>query len=233
MSSRPEEDELPPSWGEAWRSNEPSPSEIRGAYLRFSRRRREAAPATFLQVGRWVLVGVFIGVGSVYAAVGVPRLLERTPPVAPAPSAARAPAALPRQALGVLPEVAAPSAVEPPASAPERIEQARPSASAALREQWQRAARGMRGQDFESAHAALEELANEGDDAQRESARLVQAQLFISQGRRDLAKPLLQELRASARAPSVQQKADKLLLQIDAAPPARRSFEPAAGANEP
>lgn len=233
MSSRPDDDELPPNWGEAWRANEPSASEVRGAYLRFSRRRQRTAPATFLQVGRWVLVGVFIGVGSVYAAAGVPRLLDRTTAVASAPSAALPPAAAPRRALGVLPEVAAPSAVEPPAPAPARGEQARPPASAVAREEWQRAARGMRGQDFESAHAALEELANDGEDAQRESARLVQAQLLISQGRRDLAKPLLQELRASARAPSVQRKADKLLLQIDEAPPARRSFEPAAGANEP
>jgi hypothetical protein len=232
MSSHlPDEDELPPSWGEAWRSDEPSTSEVRSAYLRFSSRRRVGSPVTFLQVGRWVLVGVFIGVGSVYAAGGLPRLLERATPVAPAPSAARPPMAPARETPGVMPEIAASSTVEPPA--PARSEPARPTASAIARERWQRAARGMRGEDFQSAQAALEELATDGDQAQRESARLVQAQLFISQGRQDLARPLLEQLRSSARAASVQQKADKLLLQIDEAPPARRSFELAPGANEP
>jgi hypothetical protein len=232
MSSRlPDEDGFPPSWGEAWRSNEPSPSEVRSAYLRFSSRRRAGSPVTFLQVGRWVLVGVFIGVGSVYAAAGVPQLLERATPVAPAPSAARPSTAPARKVPGATPEVAAPSAVETPA--PARSEPARPTASAVARERWQRAARGMRGEDFQSAQAALEELARDGDDAQRESARLVQAQLLIAQGRQDLARPLLEQLRSSARAASVQQKAGKLLSQMEAAPPARRSFEPAPGANEP
>lgn len=231
-SPLPDEDGLPPSWGEAWRSDEPSPSEVRSAYLRFSSRRHTGAAASFLQIGRWVLVGVFIGVGSVYAAAAVPRLFERaTLPVAPAPASAQPPTIPPREARDAVPEAAAPSVVQPPA--PPRSEQARPTASAVAHERWQRVARGMRGEDYESAQVALEELATDGDHAQRESARLVQAQLLISQGRRDLAMPLLEELRASARAASVKQKADKLLLQIDEAPPAKRSFEPAPGANEP
>lgn len=220
---RPDDDErLPASWGEAWRADEASQSEVLGAYLRFSRRRRAAAPAAFVQIARWVLVGVSIGAGSVYAATAVPRLLQGAPAVAPALSAAPAPPASPPEKRGVVHEVAAPSMPEPPVV--ERAQPAPPTGSAVVSERWQRAARGLRGEDFESAHAALDELAHDGDRAQRESARLVQAQLFISQGQAERARTLLEELRSSARSVLVQQKAAKLLQQIDAAPPSTRSF---------
>jgi hypothetical protein len=228
-----ENGELPRAWVEAWRSDEVEPVRSHLAYQRFLAGRR-GGPLPTLQIVRWVLVGVVIGMGSVYAATGPLRWLEP----APVASASQSPAkvrAHARSSTSVVQPVAATSARSEEASLPARSEPVPFSAapSASVREQWQRAARGLRDKDFVTADAALEELARHGSVGERESARLAQAQLLIAQGRGEDAKVVLRELRASAQSLGVREKASELLAGAPAIHPSRRSFEPAPGANEP
>ncbi len=91
----------------------------------------------------------------------------------------------------------------------------------------------LRERDFETANAALEELAQRGSSAERESAQIVQAQLLLSQGRESDAATLLRTLQASAHSASVRQKSTELLARINDSHPSQRSFAPAEGTNDP
>jgi len=192
--------------------------------------------ATVLQVSRWILVGAALGIGTVYAATGPLRFLGRSQQAL----VKRVPKALPsmpshrQPASPVAPnvEAATPVVPQPPLPATSgALTSATPAASTS--EQWQRAARGLRERDFETANAALEELARRGTSAERESAELVQAQLLLSQGRRSDAENLLRRLRSSAHSSLVRQKSAELLAGVDETRPSRRSFAPAEGTNDP
>jgi hypothetical protein len=239
MSSRhPDGEQLPQALRQAWQDQAADSRAVQRAYLRFLRRRRPArsrAPA--LQIARWILVGAVIGIGTVYAATGALRLLGRNdevvvrrvlPPVAATPSPrATSPLPSPREAVSaaIVPQPSLPVAFSS-ASAP-----ATPVASTS--EQWQRAARGLRERDFETANTALEELARRGSNGERESAQLVQAQLLLSQGRESDAAELLRSLRTSARSATVRQKSAELLARVNESRPSQRSFAPAEGTKDP
>ena len=236
MSSRhPDDEPLPRALVEAWHDQAASTSQVQRAYLRFLRRRPPARlRVTALQVSRWILVGVVIGMGSVYAATGPLRLLVRsedvvvmrtlkpapTRPTEPAPLAVPSPVDAP-----IVPVVPPPPPVSGVAIAP--------TPATSTSEPWQRAARGLRERDFETASAALEELARRGTSAERESAQLVQAQLLLSQGRESDAVSLLRTLRATADSASVRQKSAELLARVNESRPSQRSFAPAEGTNDP
>jgi hypothetical protein len=100
-------------------------------------------------------------------------------------------------------------------------------------ELWQRAARSLRDKDFDGANAALADVVRNGSASERESARLVQAQVLLAQGRARDAELSLRELAASARSPKVRQKAAALLLTPQQNLPSERSFSIDEGANEP
>jgi hypothetical protein len=232
VSSRlPEAEALPKAWVDAWRGDHADPARVRGAYQRFLRENRPIlGRAPWLQVARWVLVGVAIGMGSVYAATGPlhlfgnepARLEPRVPSAAPAHSARREP-------TSVLAPPLHPTEPEPLLNSAPPL--ATPATSAG--EQWQRAARGLRDQDFATAQSALEELAHHGSDNERESARLVQAQLLVSQGRTEEATGVLRELRGAARSSAVRAKASELLSRLNENRPSQRSFAPLEGTNTP
>lgn len=236
MSSRHLDDPpLPRALRETWADQAADSREVQRAYLRFLRRGRPARPrAPALQIARWVLVGAVIGMGTVYAATGPLRLFgrseevvaryvqkpvattsdQRSPLLAPSPPAAESAAIVPQPPL--------PSSAVAPVT---------PAASTS--EQWQRAARGLRERDFETANTALEELSRRGSNAERESAQLVQAQLLLSQGRESDAAKLLRSLRDSAHSPIVRQKSAELLARVNDSRPSQRSFEPVEGTNDP
>lgn len=234
MSSRlPEDEPLPRVWVDAWRGYEVEPARVRRAYHRFlSERRPGRARATVLQIARWVLVGAVIGVGSVYAASGSLRLLEgassKEPAAAPAPalvgSVQRSTSTSPWAA-----PIGGPAQPEPHVRPVPPL----PAPVTSTDEQWQRAARGLREKDFVTAQAALDDLSRRGSSSERESARLVQAQLLISRGRNEDAASTLRELRSFAQSPAVRQKASELLARISETPPSQRSFAPVEGTNEP
>lgn len=237
MSSRhPDDEPLPRAWLEAWHDDPVDAGDVRRAYLRFLRQRRPAhMRATALQVSRWILVGAALGIGSVYAATGPLRLFDRPTELVLLRAPKPVPSARPRQpasstarsvdsAAVVVPQPPLPTTSGAPTSPP-------PATSTS--EQWQRAARGLRERDFETANAALDELARRGSSAERESAQLVQAQLLLSQGRRSEAEQLLHALRAAAHSPLVRQKSAALLDNVDETRPSQRSFAPAEGTNDP
>ena len=223
---------------EAWHDQTADSREVQRAYLRFLRRRRPTrvrAPA--VQIARWIGVGAMIGVSSVYAATGSLRLLGRSEEVAtqPAPSPVAATPS-PRVALPLSsPHEAVSAAAVPPPPVPSVVSSAPAPAppAASSDEPWQRAARGMRERDFETANSALEELARRGSDAERESAQLVRAQLLLSQGRESEGANLLLSLRTSARSATVRQKSAELLARVNEFRPSQRSFAPAEGTNDP
>jgi len=239
MSSRhPDGPPLPLALLEAWQDQAADSRQVQRAYLRFLRRRRPVrARAPGLQIARWILVGALIGIGTVYAATGPLRRFGRSeevvvrrasPPVAASPSPRTAlPLASPRESASapVVPQPPLPSAVNG-AVAPAAL-------AASTNAQWQRAARGLRERDFETANTALEELARQGSNTERESAQLVQAQLLLSQGREDEAANLLRSLRTSARSATVRQKSAELLARVNESRPSQRSFAPAEGTNDP
>jgi hypothetical protein len=236
-SRRPEDEALPRAWVDAWRGDAAEPAQLRRAYHRFLRERRPArGRATVLEVARWVLVGVVIGVGSVYAATGSLRLLgKETSSAEPSATRVPAPAGSVRHGSsnGSRPPATAALAQPEPQIAPVPALPGLPAPVTSTGEQWQRAARGLREKDFATAQAALDELAQRGSSSERESARLVQAQLLISRGRNEDAAVTLRELQRSAQSSAVRAKATELLSRNNESPPSQRSFAPAEGTNEP
>jgi hypothetical protein len=108
----------------------------------------------------------------------------------------------------------------------------RAAATASDPELWQQAARSLRDKNFDAANAALAELTREGK-ASRDSARLVQAQVLLAQGRSPEAKALLLELANTAQSPKVQQKARELLSPSQENQRAHGSFSPDEETNPP
>lgn len=233
MSSRlPDDEALPRVWVDTWRGEQTDPARVRGAYRRFL---RESGPragrAPWLLATRWVLVGIALGMGSVYAASGPLHLLGNEPArVEPA----RPHAAPPTHGARREPTNVFAPPLEP--AQPELRDNAVPSPAApapAASEQWQRAARGLRDKDFTTAQAALEDLARHGSSTERESARLVQAQLLVSQGRTEEAAGMLRDLQRSAQSSAVRTKASQLLSRLNENRPSQRSFAPLEGTNSP
>jgi hypothetical protein len=176
---------------------------------------------------------------SVYAATGPLRLwwqreplVEPRAPLVPVVTAPNPQPTLPQRSEGDAPTPAPSAQVLPPSVLSGPAPSSSSAAAAAAREEWQRAARGLRERDFETANRALEELAHSASGAERESAQLVQAQLLLSQGREADAANVLRMLSGSAHSPSVRQKSSELLKRVET-PPSQRSFAPAEGANGP
>lgn len=247
MSSRPPkiraraslEDAPPRALIEAWREEPLDAARLQRAFSRFRHKSATSArrPAALLM--RWVTFGVAIGMGSVYAASTSLRP-SGFGTAAPAATSAPKPApvvARPRTATqpgpALLDQPALPSSFIAPQPAEDRLQAPVPvPAPVASSEQWTRTARGLREGDFESANVALSELARRGSDADRESALLVQAQVFLSQGKTADAMDLLRRLQASAKSPSIRSKSAELLARATGLPSAR-SFEAPAGTNLP
>src|SRR6187551_2227474 len=71
MSSRLSDDEpLARDWVEAWRGDTADSARMRRAYLRFLQPQTARRRVPTLQIASWVLLGVAIGMGSLYAATG-------------------------------------------------------------------------------------------------------------------------------------------------------------------
>jgi hypothetical protein len=246
-SDRLDDDELPRALVDAWRAEAREPKGVERAYLRFQRRARPELFRATPPVLRWVLLGIAIGMSSVYAATGAVTWLRsparqsaaamhdarRARP--PRPRSVEAPQPEPPSEPAEPPESSEPpnerTGVVPPVRGAATIPSA-PAASSGASEQWQRAARSLRERDFQTAQDALAELLRTSSGGERESALLVQAQLLFVQGREAEAIAILQSLRVTAKLPSVQQKAAELLVRKSGLP-SQRSFDPAEGTKKP
>lgn len=234
-SPLPEDVRLPAAFVQAWRDDVASASEVRRAYARFLQRRPRRGRVPALQIAGWVLAGMLLGMGGVYAATGGPwkGLNALKPAVSVAPPRERSPRRdAPRVAVEASEEPgAAPTAL--PSSRPVAAAGAHPSPSAATNEHWQRAARGLRDRDFDSASAALLELEAHAGRAERETAQLVRAQLLLSQGRSSAGRSLLRALQSSALSPTVRQKATLLVERAEGSDAAQRSLTAPPATNLP
>lgn len=226
MSSPPLEDRrLPAAYVQAWRADAPTELEAQRDYLRFLQKRPRLARPRALQILAWMGAGMLLGMGSLFAATAAPwqllsfswnKTAERSQPTvtrAPARSAPRLP---PERVDEPTPaEAAAPPqvAADPPASE-----------HPAARESWRRAAQGLKTRDFESTNDALLKLSQQGTEAEREAARMVRAQLLLSQGQIAEAQQLLEGLRG-ASSPSIRSKARALLEETRQSAASHRSFE--------
>ncbi len=242
MSSRQSETHaLPAALVEAWRADRSSPAERRHRYARFvkTQRRRRALPRTRY----WVLGGVLLGVGLAQAASSMPRVWlgfeERvnTSPSAegkqPRPrSAARMPAAALSVALAPVPSAV--STLELGRSAWSKSGAAGAAAAPSIvQEQWQRAARALRENDFARAEQALFDLERSPGGGERDAARLARAQLLAKHSRFAEAGVLLDDLRQHARSELVRRNARELLTSVARSGELDRSMEPNADTNQP
>lgn len=234
MSLRlPEDEALPRALVEAWRGDPAEPHEVQRAYLRFLRETTPKGGASARSVARWVAFGSAIGMGGVYAATGTLHWLEERSSAVPAPSPAVRSAAPSRSVssnVQLVPQPVLPKSVPAPRERSLPLPLPLPSAAT---EHWQRAAKGLREKDFATANAALAELARQGTPDERESARLVQAQLRVSQGRLVEAAELLRSLQADAQSAAIREKARGLLDAVSESRSSSRSFEPVEGTNSP
>ena len=202
-------------------------TELQRAYARFLQRRSPRRAGARLQVPLWIALGMLLGLGSVYAATSSPlrSVLYGTPSV----NRPHVDASNPRPA-GPLPQAQPLPSSQPPVAPPIAVSgsaagRVSAPASSVARESWQRAARGLRERDLETADDALQKLAQQGDVAEREKAQLVRAQLLLSQARKHEARVLLMELSRSAGSPALRAKASDLLGSLAQSTDAHRSFE--------
>lgn len=239
MSSVNPESERPvATLSRAWRTAEPDDATVDRAYLRFLRHRRPLrARQPGWHIAGWVAVGMLLGMSSLYAATAKPwRKLGGS-----AQAPARTHADAPEKSARVTPRLAAVPVAAPvvPSSSPGATGEPRdngtphPDPAAATRESWQRAAQSMRERDFATAGEALRRLSEQGTEAERESARLVRAQLLLSQGQRAEAFELASALAMSAKTASIRHKASELANEARKSSPSQRSFEPPTGTNSP
>jgi hypothetical protein len=178
----------------------------------------------------WLVAGMLLGMGSLFAATAIPLLLPgtgrtKTPSgVEPRPNEKEVP-----RAYGARPRPTA-SAAEPVTSSSAPVPVEAPETpfrafSAAERESWQRVAGALRNSDLEEAHSALLRLSRQGSEADREVARLVRAQVLLRQGREFEARAVLQELSQRGISEATRRKAASLLERIVPVAPPHRSFE--------
>lgn len=228
---------LPPTatLSRAWREAEPDDAAVGRAYLRFLQRRpaRKRRPAW--QVAGWVVVGMLLGMGSLYAATAKPWRQLVGDAQAPTSKTAHGPDQTTHGNPAPAPVAvsAVPSASGVPSAEPRDAATPRPDSAVAARESWQRAARSLREQDFVTAGEALRRLSEQGTKPERESAELVRAQLLLSQGQRAEALELATALATSAETASIRRKAAELANEARKSSASKRSFEPGAGTNLP
>jgi hypothetical protein len=189
---------------------------------------------------------MLLGVGTLYAAGAMPAgLLTPSPPPSRSPtqfvvgvgSGVKAKTRAPVPALAPAPTpTSAPASASSSAASSKSQGSAAPrglDAEPAAKESWQRVAQGLRESDLVSSDEELLKLSHQGSAADRETAKLVRAQVLLRQGRVDEAQALLVELRDSGTLVSTRSKATLLLRQLAPARSSHRSFEPSAGTNQP
>jgi len=241
MTHEDSEPPLPQNYWRALREEQPDRQAMASAYLRFTTPR----PVRMLRasLAGWFAAGVVGAWGVVAFATGDPLLgASRYRALAAHPQPASAPAPRTPRSHGALPgapATLAPAAAETPAPPPETpLASPTPSAlspnvalapfvpaptgPAALDVRWQRVAVALKSHDYAAAESGLRELEASALPSTREAASLSLAQVLLSRGRRVEARSRLERLHASATTPSVQKKAESLLLELDA--PADRSL---------
>jgi len=228
-SRRPEGSPISPALARAWRRSGPSTARLAQAYTHFLGRGASRSRGMGTVVV-WLLAGMLLGMGSLFAATAIPRLL-------PGAGGTKSPSGVqPRpnekevsRAYGARPRTTA-SAAEPVTSSNAPVPSAAPETplrafSAAERESWQRVAGALRNSDLEEADAALLKLARQGSEADREVARLVRAQVLLRQGRELEARAVLQALSQPGISEATRRKAASLLERTVPVTPPHRSFE--------
>jgi hypothetical protein len=230
-SPQPEGPVVSKALAEAWQRSIPGDAEVARAYARFlARRARPRLPARLVVL--WLVTGMLMGMGTLYAAGAVPRSLfgASAPPRVAAAPVASAPTA---RAAAASRASAMPSAVQStPATPGAAASSARSVAArelvrqAATAESWQRVAQGLRESDLGASDEALLKLSRQGSSADRETAKLVRAQVLMRVGRAAEARALLVELSDGATLATTRSKAAFLLSQLSLAASSHRSFEP-------
>lgn len=227
-SPLPEPGILSPTLVRGWQADQASDLDIQRAYVRFLGRGRAKRRSPALVAAGWVLAGMLLGMGSLYAAtVAVPLLFQPAPSASESLAGAASPKVEPGPAESPQNTPSAPvvAPAEPAASSTPRRASSEPIPAPSAPEEWQRVSRAMRDHDYARAEAALDQLEPGASGNEREAAQLVRAQLLLKQGRVREATVLLQALQASARSPSVRQKAAELLAVPKNSVPSQRSFE--------
>ena len=240
-SNHPEPAPISPAIVQAWRADAEHDPDQQRAYLRFLQKRPLRARVHPLQIVGWLVAGMLLGMGSLYAATGVPwrqllgssNTLERRYAERPASAHARnvpAPTVAPAKSSASPPA----STQEPPApSAVTFPEQVEPAPSSAAPESWQRAARALRERDFDAANEALIRLSQQGSQEEREAAGLLRAQFLLNEQRTAEARAALVELSRTSSSALVREKANRLLSSIQKSPVSHRSFDVGPGTNLP
>lgn len=241
MSIRDPEPPLPPELWDALRRDEPDPRAIERAYHRFTSRAR-SPHVLDLGLSRWLVAGIVLGCGVVFAANGtalfgggsgsqpistfrsVPSAssaaepARRKHPAAPVmPTTTAAPsAAVPTKSSVTASPVAAASETRPPVLGTGSAAASAPvtQGQAAIAARWQRVTRALREQDHAAARAALTELETTAEPAERDAASLSLAEISIASGRAADARVRLERLSVSASSLLVREKANRLLAQV-------------------
>lgn len=228
---------VPRALVQVWRDGCEDKPSARRAYARFVRRGARPRVNVLATVG-FLLAGMLVSMGSLYAANGAPlRWLGLGGPVSlpesrPTLQPGSAKVSVPRP-LAAAPPASPPEAASALPSEPKSFPAVAGAAAPSAPEQWQRVARALRGRDFTSADTALRELTARTIGDEREAAQLAHAQLLLSNGHEAAAISLLQALQLSAGSSSVQRKAAELLVRQQEKVAPKRSAEAPAGANQP
>lgn len=245
-SHRPDDVRLPAALVLELRESVAAEHGVEQAFARFLLARAARKRSRFLDIALAFGAGMLVSIGSLYAASAFPwhslgfgwqvEQAQRTPSAgaqrrAPVTATGAQGSAVPLSPSPELSLSASPSAPARPTHAlPSEVASA---ASAQARESWLRAANGLRERDFDAANDALQKLSGQGTRAEREAARLVRAQLLLTQGKPAEAQVLLASLKNAAESPLVRRKAEELWGELQKSNPSQRSFEPAPNTNLP
>jgi hypothetical protein len=228
---------------QVWRESCENKAQARHAYAQFVRRGARSRVNGLAAVG-WLLAGMLLSMGSLYAADGAPlrwlgigvtaRLPEARQALAQAHGPGPLQASVPVPSAAVVTPAPSLPAVEPaPRSEPKVGPAVSGTAKTFAPEQWQRVARALRERDFASADTALRALTARTTGDEREAAQLAHAQLLLSNGHDAAALSLLHSLQQSAGSSSVRRKSGELLARRRESDTPERSAEVPGGANQP
>ena len=203
-----------------WVSTPPSDSAVRCAVQRLLHRparRRSAAPQAMLA---WAAAGALLGVALCAGASPIARAVDLLTPQSPPPLARIVEKDVRRSLRGRPAQVerpdqrtldAPPSPVPPPAKQVRLSTAKATSVSRGERSAWHDAARALEQNDHARAERALAELGASPDQPTRDAAELARAQLWVSRGKPDQARPVLERLALRGATPLIRRRAAEIL----------------------
>jgi hypothetical protein len=203
-----------------WVSTRPSDSAVRCAIQRLLHsppRRRSFAPQAMLA---WAAAGALLGVALCAGASPIARAVDLLTPASPPPLARIVEKDVRRPLRGRPAHVERPEELTPTAPlspVPLPAKQGHLSTATATRvsrgerSAWHDAARALEQNDHPRAERALAELSASPDQPTRDAAELARAQLWVSRGKPDQARPVLEWLAVRGATPLIRRRAAEIL----------------------